>query len=1677
MLRLISQRTTLFLTLFALTFSSGFSRADDTEIYFTSGSATGNQSNAILPNVLLILDTSGSMDANVGGTGKTRMELMKEAMREIIGDVQDVNMGLMRFTNNDGGAIVFPIAGIDDPAFTVPSEPDDSQEALAYSIISGNDDAEEITLGAGLGTVTVNDAVLNVSELPASTGTADVRVDASVNDADQFGGTVSTNAPFYNDGALQAARFTGLPDLTGATIKSAQFILTENFGVPATGGVGTLYGEYVANCGDYSGAAANELSTRLAANPAAQETKTANINITGTTFTMQDAGGDLTALIQDLVDAGAGNGGNAMCLFYQCTSGCGGTFLSYDNSTTEAPQLLIEYETVAAIPDQQTVGLRFQNVRIPQGANILDAKLVLTPTTTDLEAPDGISSPGGASGVEVEIRAEAIDDSAPFVAGGPGSNDISSRAETTNQMDWELPVTTVDQPITSCVDGNCFNQDLADVIAEVTDRPGWCGGNALTLLLQYEEGGKEFYSFDGDSGRAPELQITYDRTGTLGCVVATENAQIATGVDDVENSGTGGSQLDFEPGNNIGLRFRNLDIPQGATILDAYITITARRDDTGASTDINIYGEAEDNPSSYGNVNSRTKTAATVLWEPSDWTQNITYDTPDISTIVQEIVNRGGWNEGNAMAFIMETTGPNRRGRTYNDSPTRAPRLSITYQSAAGYSPVKTVREKLIELVDDLPTRGWTPITEVIYEAAKYWRGEEIVYGDVRDGDRFSRISHPGTYCDAPGSCSGADTATNPDFGVFEPAGCPADNQDDADCVNQRITGSPDYISPFNSELSCAANYQILLTDGQANSANMEATIESEFGSGDFGVDVDGDGDGDGQCRTQDSEGGVLTTSELCAIDLAEFMYKNDQSSTLQNDQTVNTYTVGFNFTDPFVEDMATNAGGEFFEATTATDLVNVFETILTDVKSDPTSFVAPSLATNAFNRLLSRDEVYFGLFTPELNAAWDGNVKKYKVCIESDPDGDGNPDCTLGSILDQSGGLAIDEVTNRFKDTAQSFWSSATDGLTTTAGGTGAEFDDFTDRIIYTETTSSGVAPASGTLLSGSGYKITSNNWDDAALSPVRDAVCPTPSTTGGSECEDRMLWMLGKVLIDNETDVDDDTRWTVNDVLHSSPSIITYGGADTDADNVIDVFYDKLVYGSNDGSLHFVNAADNSGKEEWSFMPQELVNNQQAVYADAEGNHIYGMDITPVINQRDVDGDGSIETGDGDFVHIIAAMRRGGNNIYALDVSANITSTGQTVTPRFLWRIEGGTGDYARLANTFSRPVLGNIKALAPDDTNVPADADSAPDVITKRVMVFGGGYDTALDSSFGTSTANPNNGNMIYIADPADGSLIFSVGGPGTGADIEIANMVHSFPSRVTLLDSDGDGFQDRIYIGDTGGQVWRVDLGADINPSATAPEGSTIVGRLAAISTQGTPADERRFFEPPSVVQVVDTLYADAANNEYDYVLIGTGNRSNPLNAVTQDRFYAFRDYTINRMTDSNADNIADDYPRSGGTPINHTTGGDLVDVTSSVLDESSSTVDASFGWFYDFYTANGNTAGEKVLSAPLTLAGTVLFTTYSPDASNNVDACAANIGGGFAYNFDILSTKATLDWNTTGLDEVADRKQALGGGIPSDVVPIFTKEGIVGIVGVEGGATQLGTLAGLPRFRTYWYEEG
>src|SRR3989344_8509655 len=91
------KRVNYFLLSFILVFTSSNLPADDTEIYFSSASTSAGARS----NVLFILDTSGSMGFNLSGTSTTRMFVMKDALTSILSSVEDINVGLARFNDDD----------------------------------------------------------------------------------------------------------------------------------------------------------------------------------------------------------------------------------------------------------------------------------------------------------------------------------------------------------------------------------------------------------------------------------------------------------------------------------------------------------------------------------------------------------------------------------------------------------------------------------------------------------------------------------------------------------------------------------------------------------------------------------------------------------------------------------------------------------------------------------------------------------------------------------------------------------------------------------------------------------------------------------------------------------------------------------------------------------------------------------------------------------------------------------------------------------------------------------------------------------------------------------------------------------------------------------------------------------------------------------------------------------------------------------------------------------------------------------------------------------------------------------------------------------------------------------------------------------------------------------------
>ncbi len=189
----------------------------------------------------------------------------------------------------------------------------------------------------------------------------------------------------------------------------------------------------------------------------------------------------------------------------------------------------------------------------------------------------------------------------------------------------------------------------------------------------------------------------------------------ATGMDDVEEVASGSiytNSSDIELVNDgatygnqtVGLRFTTLNIPKGATITKAYIQFTCDEIKSGATT-VTIKGEASDNATAFTtavkNVSNRLKTSAGVSWTISAWNTvglaGTAERTPELKSIVQEIVNRAGFSTSSALSFIITGTGT-RTARSYEGVPTQAALLYIEYSTAPAAPTAKLAGESQVDV-------------------------------------------------------------------------------------------------------------------------------------------------------------------------------------------------------------------------------------------------------------------------------------------------------------------------------------------------------------------------------------------------------------------------------------------------------------------------------------------------------------------------------------------------------------------------------------------------------------------------------------------------------------------------------------------------------------------------------------------------------------------------------------------------------------------------------------------------------------------------------------------------------------------------------------------------------------------------------------------------------------------
>lgn len=128
-------------------------------------------------------------------------------------------------------------------------------------------------------------------------------------------------------------------------------------------------------------------------------------------------------------------------------------------------------------------------------------------------------------------------------------------------------------------------------------------------------------------------------------------------------------------------------IPAGASISEATIKLYAAAAEA-ASITVKISGELDSTPSaitSYSDFGTRQRTTEYVDWQPSTWASGSVYYTPDITDIVQEIVDEG---ETTALGFFLEDVADGyngadnlRRMHSYEAGTGTRAALDVTYVS------------------------------------------------------------------------------------------------------------------------------------------------------------------------------------------------------------------------------------------------------------------------------------------------------------------------------------------------------------------------------------------------------------------------------------------------------------------------------------------------------------------------------------------------------------------------------------------------------------------------------------------------------------------------------------------------------------------------------------------------------------------------------------------------------------------------------------------------------------------------------------------------------------------------------------------------------------------------------------------------------------------------------------
>ncbi|MDJ0698260.1 MAG: PilC/PilY family type IV pilus protein [Woeseiaceae bacterium] len=230
-------------------------------------------------------------------------------------------------------------------------------------------------------------------------------------------------------------------------------------------------------------------------------------------------------------------------------------------------------------------------------------------------------------------------------------------------------------------------------------------------------------------------------------------------------------------------------------------------------------------------------------------------------------------------------------------------------------------RADILAKINGIAADGATPVSETLYEAARFWRGLPAYYGEnvsEHDTDPAALISEP----------------------------------DDPEVYERPV---------FQA---CAKNFNVLLTDGEPVDDAETPDIVGNLPDWNATLGYDG-------C-TGTNEGD-------CLDDIAAYLANVDVSSD-GSEENVVTHTIGFDVNLPILREAALRGEGDYFLADDVESLTIALLEVFNDITDRSLSFAAPAVAVNTFNRTRNLNDIYLTTFAARETFRWPGNVKKYEI-------------------------------------------------------------------------------------------------------------------------------------------------------------------------------------------------------------------------------------------------------------------------------------------------------------------------------------------------------------------------------------------------------------------------------------------------------------------------------------------------------------------------------------------------------------------------------------------------------------------------------------------------------------------------------------------------------------------------